>query len=531
MKFFSRSILIFFLLFGLLFAVGDAVLSHYGAPLWSAVAFPIVFLVLQYLLAPWIIETIFDITWDINASDLPVINREFVEQLCASRGLKVPRLGVIYDGTPNAFAYGRVRADARVVVTKGLLDVLTPDEVNAVLAHEVGHVEHYDFAVMTVASAVPLMLYQLYVWSDRINNTRAIAYGAYLCYLLSQFVMLMLNRTREYFADHYSAQVTGAPNNLSSALVKIAYGMVRADGELREAMSQAKGSEKRDLRKQQRLSGSLGLMGISNLKSGSALALGANPQDASAVMRWDLVNPWAHVYEMNSTHPLTAARVQQLNEQAESMHQAVEYPLPSDHRTHWGSFPLQFFLWIAPILAIVALVATWWLPEVYSWMHITLPENARPILLMAAGALWIVRVTFRYHGSFQDANVGELIRDVEVSQMQPRAVRLKGEILGHGVPGAFWNPDLTLRDETGIIFLYYRQTIPFARFLFALAMAEDYIGRNVEIEGWFRRGLAPYVEMSRITAEGGSTSRAYSRWVQYAIAGIATVIGYMWLRS
>jgi hypothetical protein len=149
-------------------------------------------------------------------------------------------------------------------------------------------------------------------------------------------------------------------------------------------------------------------------------------------------------------------------------------------------------------------------------------------MLMIAGALWIPRVWYRYHGDFQSEKVGELIQDLDVSQMRPRAVQVSGEIVGRGVPGAFWSPDLVLRDETGIVFILYRQSIPFMRFLFAISAAENYIGQKVTIEGWFRRGLSPYIEMSRLTGEDGKTHRAYSRWVQYAVAGMAAVLGYLW---
>jgi len=91
-----------------------------------------------------------------------------------------------------------VPRDARVVVTSGLLSILTPEEANAVLAHEIGHVEHWDFAVMTIAALAPMMLYQLYVVTEKISNFRAIAYSAYLCYLISQFIVLLLNRTRVF---------------------------------------------------------------------------------------------------------------------------------------------------------------------------------------------------------------------------------------------------------------------------------------------------------------------------------------------
>jgi heat shock protein HtpX len=223
MKFLSRSFIIILALYGLVFAIGDAYLVHSGAPIWVALAFAIAIIGIQYLIGPFIIQWVMDIAWDDSGKDLPQVNREFIEKLCAQRGLKVPRIGIIYSGTPNAFSFGWLRRDARVVVTKGLLDVLTPEEANAVLAHEIGHIEHFDFAIMAVAALAPLLLYQIYAFSRNNNNTRAVAYGAYLCYWVSQFVVLLLNRTREYYADHYSAEVTHTPDALSSALVKIAY--------------------------------------------------------------------------------------------------------------------------------------------------------------------------------------------------------------------------------------------------------------------------------------------------------------------
>ena len=133
-------------------------------------------------------------------------------------------------------------------------------------------------------------------------------------------------------------------------------------------------------------------------------------------------------------------------------------------------------------------------------------------------------------GKFQDAIIGTLLEDVEVSQMRPRAVRLKGKTLGRGEPGAFWSPDLLLRDASGIMFILYRQSIPFARFMFGTSEAESYVGQEVVIEGWFRRGLTPYVEMSKLTGEYDTVHRTYSRWIQIAVALMAMVIGWYWFQ-
>jgi Zn-dependent protease with chaperone function len=527
MKFIIRSLLILLVLYGLVFALGDAYLARRHAPLWIAAAFAVGFIGLQYLVAPWIIEWLLAIVWDKDVDLLPARNREFVERLCAKRGIRIPRIGIIYSGTPNAFSFGHTPADARVVITKGLLDVLTPEEVNAVLAHEIGHVEHWDFAVMAIAALAPLLMYQIYAFTRSNDSARVVAWTAYGCYLVSRFIVLLLNRTREYMADHYAAHVTGEPGVLSSALVKIACGLVRADGEYAEAIARKSGVAGRPERKaalrERRLGGALAVMGISNVQSGAALALGgANPADSAAVMRWDLVNPWARVYELNSTHPLTALRVRALNEDSAANQQPIVYPLPANQRMEWGRFPLELLLWAAPVTTAWALFFGMVIDRT-----VFKPETMASLLIFT-GAAWILRTWYRYRSEFENAIIGGLIEDVTVSQMRARAVRVHGEIAGRGVPGAFWSPDLVLRDDTGMLFILYRQSIPFARLLFALN-ADEFIGEQVTIEGWFRRGMSPYIEMSTLATQEGVTRRAWSRWVQYGLSAAALVAGCWWL--
>ena len=560
MKFFARSILVLFALYGIVFAIGDAFLVHENAPMWVAVAFVCALVVAQFSLSPWIIERVFSIDWDESA--LPAPNRLFVEQLCAVRGLPKLRFGVIHSGTPNAFSFGRFRKDARVVVTEGMLDILTVNETNAVLAHEIGHIEHYDFAVMTLAAAAPLVLYQMYVWGNRVKNLRTVAWCAYFAYFIGQFLVLTLNRTREYWADHYSAECTNAPGDLASALVKIAYGMVKIDGTYRESQKTGSAEDKKESLRQRQFGGAIALMGIANLNSGMSLSLGmANPQQAAAVMKWDLVNPWARVYELNSTHPLTALRVRALNDVSQEMHQAISYPLPDGmegRKIRWGAFPLEFFFWIAPFVCTAALLFEGFFRRTILSLGVKLPDQLTPWLLIAVGATWAMRIAFRYRGTFEPKKIEQLLEDLDVSQMTPRAVELRGEIIGNGIPGAFWSADLVMQDESGQMFLLYRSSIPFGRLFFAMTDAYRFIGEQVTVKGWYRRGLRPYVELSEVKANvtkatlgSGSISifsqstldaaaaatpeklhqRSYSRWIQLAVAAVITGAGIIWLIS
>jgi len=550
MGFIGRSLLVLSVLYGLLFAVVDVFLLRGGAPMWAGVAFVFAIIGVQYLAAPWLIEWFFSIDWDPEA--LPQAQRVFVENLCRERGLPPIKLGVIWSGTPNAFAFGRVRRDARIVVTEGILKNLSNDEINAVLAHEVGHVAHYDFAVMALAAICPLLLYQIYVWTDRVNNLRLVSYAAYLAYWVGQFLVLLLNRTREYGADHFSAQVTREPSALSSALVKIAYGMIRETSESRRMLQEgADKTDKNNAKRALQFGHSLSLMGIAAASGGEALALVANTPDAAAkVMRWDLVNPWSRVYELGSTHPLTAMRLKALNREAASYGQQPEYPLPSDTRIRWTGFPLQFLIWAAPLLCGFTVLSYVWIRKPLRELGFVAPDNFIPVLLIALGISWAARIAYRYRGAFKPATVADLLEDLDVSQMQPRAVELEGEIIGHGIPGAVWSADLVLQDASGMIFVYYRSSIPFGRFFFAVRNADRLIGERVKLRGWYRRGLRPYVEVSSVQAtllkaspRSAGTSlfsaealsapmekedfltRSYSVWIQLAASAVCVGAG------
>ncbi|HTB96490.1 MAG TPA: M48 family metalloprotease [Terracidiphilus sp.] len=552
MGFIGRSLLLLFALYGLVFAVGDALLVQGAAPMWWGVSLIVALIGMQYHTSPWLIEHCFRIHWDEDA--LPVRQKQFVEQLCRRNGIPTPRLGVIESGTPNAFAFGRIQSDARVVVTRGLLDVLTEDETNAVLAHEIGHIQHYDFAVMALAAVAPLLLYHIYVIARRVNHLRLVSYFAYLAYWVGRFLVLLLNRTREYGADHYSAQETRTPNALCTALVKIAYGRMLVD---QEAENSAKAGDKKAreaARRQKDLGRTVALMGIMSVGGANALHLTASPEQASRAMRWDLVNPWARFYEFCSTHPLTALRLRALSREAERQGQSVTYRLPSDARTKLLNFPIEFVFWVAPY-ACAFLLASWmWIGKNLEAHGVIAPPHMAPWLLIGLGVTWAARIAFRYRGRFERARIEELIDDLNVSQMQPRAVEIEGEIIGNGLPGAFWSPDLVLRDETGMMFLYYRSSIPLGRLFFALRSANRLVGERVKVQGWYRRGLRPYVEMSQVESrvskaapedaplvifgKEGSVApleyedlseRSYSQWIQLGVSAACTAAGILLL--
>jgi heat shock protein HtpX len=160
-----------------------------------------------------------------------------VERLCAMADLPKPKVAVIDTDVPNAFATGRNPKHAAVAVTRGLWQRLEPREVEGVLAHELSHVANRDVLIMTVASFFAMLAGLLTRYAfffggggrDRGNNGPpvwlVVLVVSIITYAVSYVLIRTISRYREYAADRGAALITGAPENLMSALQKISSGI------------------------------------------------------------------------------------------------------------------------------------------------------------------------------------------------------------------------------------------------------------------------------------------------------------------
>ncbi len=217
-----------------------AFLSYYGTPPVYMILFVGFFMAIQYFYSDKMV------LWTTGAhivseSEAPQLHG-MITRLCAIADLPKPQVAIVKSQVPNAFATGRNKNNAVVAVTTGILDKLSPAELEAVLAHELSHVKNRDMAVMTIASFIStlafyLMRYGLYfggMGEDRQRNGG----GFVLIWLISiavwiiSFILIRaLSRYREYAADRGSAIITGQPSVLASALMKISGIMSRVPSE------------------------------------------------------------------------------------------------------------------------------------------------------------------------------------------------------------------------------------------------------------------------------------------------------------
>jgi len=230
------------LVIGITTLILSAILSlfSYGADVMTILTFSLVFVVgvhfLQWLISPWIIEALYKVRPVTSTGDLWVA--EVVEKVARASGLKrVPKAMISQLGIPNAFAYGNFLSGYKVAVTQGLIDSLPREEVEAVVAHEVGHIKHRDVEVMMVISILPALIYWLgriliysgFLSSGRSRESKSTPALAFLVGMvliivsfLSNLVVLYISRLREYYADSNSVlTLPEGGRNLQRALARI----------------------------------------------------------------------------------------------------------------------------------------------------------------------------------------------------------------------------------------------------------------------------------------------------------------------
>ena len=207
-----------------------------AAMIIGALILALFFMLIQFAISPYIVRASTRLHY-LNPGDNPWLDGT-VSKLAKAAGVKEPRLAIVPDPTPNAFVFGNSSNNMTLAVNQGLMTQLNEDEIQGVIAHELGHIRHKDSIVMTFLSAIPLIAYivvrmafSIPMYSSRDKREGGagliIVAGvvALVVYFISQLLVLRLSRLRESFADVFSGYLTGSPRSLESALTRITYGL------------------------------------------------------------------------------------------------------------------------------------------------------------------------------------------------------------------------------------------------------------------------------------------------------------------
>lgn len=232
----KRNTIVIMLVFVALIALlGYFFSQYYGSPtiLYGTLIGALIYVVIQYFAAGKLAVAMSGAR-EITKNDNPRLWR-IVENVSITEGLPMPKVYVIDDPAPNAFATGRDPKHALVAATTGLLDIMDDSELEAVMAHEMGHVKNYDIRVMMIVfglvSVIAILsdIFMRMMWfggSNRNNNSSPVfliagIVAAILAPIIATLIQLAVSRQREYLADATSVQTTRYPDAMIRALEKL----------------------------------------------------------------------------------------------------------------------------------------------------------------------------------------------------------------------------------------------------------------------------------------------------------------------
>ncbi len=514
---FGISLITMACLYGLLSAVLLIVCIITEFPLIYGIVISILVLILQFLISPVVTDITMKWLYGVRFGydSLPDYLNDFIETVCKKYNMKKPRIGFIDDGAPNAFTYGRTKNSSRVILTRGIFDLLSEEEVVAVVGHELGHATHYDMLFMTVAQLVPLVLYGIYISLNRSDNDESnlalVGWIAYILYIICQYIILWLSRTREYYADSFAIEETKNPNALAEALVKIGFGL---SSNANNQTTDSKGKQKQSAAKSNAL-------GIFDSKTSKTLIVSSvdngkvSKDNIKKAMKWEMWNVWAKFYEFNSTHPLISKRLKAISSRCAEFNQIpyIDFDLKKTE-SYIDDFLSELVIKFLPFLSLFITILS-----ILIWpKYVMVIIGVGGIIAMLASFL---KLSYHYKNkNYRFTNVADLLNEVKVSDITSIPCIVRGTIIGRGNPGCILNEDFVIKDETGIMLLDYNQPLNLINKLFAIFKSKEYFEKIVTIKGWYRRSPVPYIEIYTMEFDN-QTKKTYT----FMLAKVFRIIG------
>jgi Zn-dependent protease with chaperone function len=466
--------------------------------------------ILLFFMSPWVIEITqkqYQRTQWITLADLDLKSPEaveIIEKFCEKKNILVPRLGWIDDDSPVAFTYGILPNSARIVVSRGLFLSLDDDEIAAVYAQQLAHIQNWSFSVITFASAPIQILYLIYVLFSRQsyqakrakNVFKLLAAIASFCHGFSNYLLLFITKSSTYPCDRFAAEATGNPNALSRALTKIAGGLVQQN-QLGKPPN--------------RLLESTRALGFCDYQTTTAIGIaqqilysGQSDQNVYRVFLWELFNPWSRWIEFHSTHPLIGRRIKVMTGYTKQLGLISEYDFPQllkdgsklDQGKLNRNFIRDLVIQISPYVGIIGglISANLFYRLTYNnWLAVSFAA-------IGLGLGWMFQGSLRYPNFRRvvDTDLVSLLLDPYASCLHGLPVQVPGELIGYSSDENYVGYALKLEDQGGLMYIHF---LPNLRSLFSntkplIQQMETMIDQSVIASGWFRRGSMPIVDLS-----------------------------------
>lgn len=505
--------------------------------IWVMLWWVIIFNVLIWLIAPFISDLMY--RWFYKASWISIIElskespktAEIIKKICAENNIKIPKLWMIPDENPTAFTYWSGKWNARIIISHWIITHLLDEERASVYAHELGHIKNNDFIIMTIASTLLQILYQIYLefasnqksswWNSKSKDKLAIIWlVSYVFYFIWQYLLLYLSRTREYFADEFSTKYID-PNIFSDALIKIAYGILITPAN-------------------NRLVNSTKFIGIANEKMAKWIGMlyyNVWQDDTNELIEksflYDLKNPWASVNEFFSTHPLTWKRIGRLMSLTSTPKydiKAIEEKFPVDREKlyawFWKDLAILSTTTLLPIIfAIISTIIFY--GEVYVFTMLL------PSFIIGYWIALLIKTFWAYPNHIEGENkttVLELMSDVYASPVKWKSVSLNWTIIWKWDPWYMFSEDVMLKDSSGLMHLDYQSKIPLIwNLIFSLTKVKQFMWQQITTSGWFFRWVSHYTVVDKMHTDDWKIKANWGVKFWWTIMWIAFLIIWFWI--
>ncbi|WP_368006997.1 M48 family metalloprotease [Laspinema palackyanum] len=527
--------------------------SFYQDQTWTLVGI----LVLLLVASPWLLDLLLRFAYGMEKLPPPKLGnyspeaRKLLSRFSLERKQPPLSLGVIPTDAPIAMTYGFAPRFARIVVSQGLLEQLEDDEIAAIYAGELGHLENWDFPLMSLAVLLCQLPYVVYwqvsrdgdkwlesqEWFGKVmlgtaGVISAIAYGFFW---VLRWPVLWLSRLRFYYSDRASASLTGNPNGLTRALLKMAIGIAQ------------------DVEKQGHTSFVLeGFDLLSPVGYVQGMTLGSCSAYYSweNILQWDRHNAYKKWLTIPQSHPPLGDRLTLLDLYARFWKLDAELDFARDGAVAPAKPPrlmlkrllLQGAPYFGLPLGLLAGLMLWALGAVavnLGFVALDWVWGDRSIL---QGSLLIgvsLGIVLRINSFFPDITsknihtnppLPDLLTDPDAIPLDSLPIGLEGELLGRRGISNWLAQDLILHSPTGLVKLHCASTLGVFGYLWLLLKRpSDFVGQAISAVGWFRRGATPWIDLDRFTTTDGKThASAHPIW-STILAGVALLLGIYWM--
>lgn len=517
----------------------------------------LVVLTILLILSPWLIDELLKRFHGLNSLPLTQLAShspeaaKVVQRFCRQRRLPLPALGILPTDAPVALTYGNLPRTARIVVSEGLLSQLADDEIAAIYAGQLGHIVHWDFVLMSLGVLVTQIPYTIYwqvaQWGEQLPDLidrkfssyrrfltpivlgiiGAIASLNYGIYWLLRLPLLWFSRARVYYSDRLTAEITGNPNGMTRALLKIALGITEDIQALGKTSSLL---ESFDL-----------LLPVGYQQ---ALPFGScSPQTPfEAVLNWDCTNQYRDWLIISASHPLLGERLAMLSRYAQFWKIDTELNLPAIApptrsntarlskllNSHKALPLLQSALLFGLLVGIVLRGLLWLIGHIGDWLNIWqiiwMYKANNPFLNACVMIGFSLGIFVWINGYFPDIKpstvrtepyLGDFFANPATLPPDSQPIQLTGKLLGRRGLLNWLAQDLILQTSAGLVKLHFWSYLgPFGNFLPQPTPPSNLLNQQVTVTGWFRRGVTPWIDLETLRTKGGTISRAnYPIWI------------------